>query len=367
MILLMADIPLAHSKKQFKMNITSDIIQFKLPEGLSCPLPTEERNIARDEIRMLVTKRYGSIYHTRFKHIDEYLQKGDVLVVNTSATMPSSFPVVLPGNRKGVVNFSTQLADQKWLVEIREIRDKKSFRWKEGDEYMEFRLSTGVSIKLKERFYNNHQLLDLWIAELTLDQDVQSFIMNFGQPIKYEGLDKHYPLDYFQTFFSFHPGSSEMPSAGRGFTQSVVNKLLKKGIIIAPIMLHTGISSLEDNEPPYPEYYEIDPISASKINSAKENGNRIIAVGTTAVRAVESATSSSGKVIHYKGYTDLYIKSHYQMKTITNLLTGFHEPKASHLHMLQAIAGFEHIEMAYKEAIKFNYYWHQFGDVHLIL
>ena len=157
-----------------------------------------------------------------------------------------------------------------------------------------------------------------------------------------------------------------MPSAGRGFTQDLLNRLLRKGIQIAPVLLHTGISSLEENEPPYPEYMEIDQASASVINTAKREGKRIIAVGTTAIRALETAFAS-GQVKAYKGFTDLYITGNHEMQVANGMLTGFHEPKASHLHMLQSMAGLQHIDNAYNAAIEGEYHWHQFGDLHLIL
>ena len=158
-----------------------------------------------------------------------------------------------------------------------------------------------------------------------------------------------------------------MPSAGRGFTPRLIESLLKKEVTIAPIILHTGVSSLEENESPYPEYMEIDPVSAAIINLAKKQHRRIIAVGTTAVRAVETAVNNDGTVLPYRGNTELFIDESYVMKVVSGLLTGFHEPRASHLNMLQSVGGYEHIDNAYQEAIKAGYYWHQFGDLHLIL
>lgn len=349
------------------MNLTSDIIQFQLPDQLACPKPTEQRNIARDDVRLLVTTGSGNVEHSYFRNFTEYLQAGDVLVVNTSATQAAAFPIALPNNRKGMIHFSTQISDLEWLVEIREVIGNKNIRWKKGEENMVFQLPANTSIKLKRKFYRDRELLHLWVVELESNKDFQSYLSQYGQAIKYMNLDESYPLDYYQTFFSFHPGSSEMPSAGRGFTQALVNKLLKKGVVFAPILLHTGVSSLEENETPYPEYFEVDPMSAAIINNAKENARKVVAVGTTAVRAVESATNKAGKVMPYKGNTSLYITSDYQMKSVSSLLTGFHEPKASHLQMLQSLAGPEHIERAYSTAINNDYYWHQFGDLHLIL
>ncbi|MFK7936460.1 MAG: S-adenosylmethionine:tRNA ribosyltransferase-isomerase [Saprospiraceae bacterium] len=349
------------------MIATSDIINFNLPNHLACPKPTELRNISRDDVRLLVTSDNGVEEHTYFRNFTDYLKAGDVLVVNTSATQLAAFPIVLPNGKKGRIHFSTQMNNTEWLAEIRVIKGNKTVRWQAGEVNMVFELAAGLTIQLKSNFYESRTMLNLWRVEIKTVRDFQSYRNEYGQPIRYENLDKPYPLDYFQTFFSFHAGSSEMPSAGRGFTPELIDKLLQKGVVFAPILLHTGVSSLEENESPYPEYFEVNPITAAILNHAKSNDNRIISVGTTAIRAVESATNEVGKVISQKGHTNLYIKSDYQMKTVNSLLTGFHEPKASHLHMLQALAGVRHIARAYTAAIDHAYYWHQFGDLHLIL
>lgn len=347
--------------------ITPSIIQFDLPQQLACPKPTEERNIERDEVRLLVTTNSGQIEHSTFNHLPSFLQKDDVLVVNTSATVPSALPVSLPGGRKGRLHLSTKLNNKKWLLEIREIAGIKTIRWHEGEEGMTFQLPSGGNVMLEQRFYKNSQWLDLWIAEFNINQSMQSYLSANALPIQYDKLDRQYPLSYYQTFFSFHPGSSEMPSAGRGFTAELVTRLLKSGVTLAPIILHTGVSSLEENETPYPEYMEIDPVTVSIINAAKSKDRRIIAVGTTAIRAIETTANDEGTVTSFRGNTELFIDENYTMKVVDGLLTGFHEPRASHLNMLQSVGGFEHINRAYKEAIKAGYYWHQFGDLHLIL
>jgi S-adenosylmethionine:tRNA ribosyltransferase-isomerase len=347
--------------------ITRSIIQFLLPPQLACPKPTEERNLARDEVRLLVTTGSGQIEHSIFNDFTSFLQKGDVLVVNTSATIPAALPVSLPDRRQGRLHISTKLNDRKWLIEIREITGNKTKRWHEGKEGMVFQLPSSVAVTLKQRFYKNEQWLHLWVAEFNLHQSMQNYLSVNATPIQYEKLDRQYPLSYYQTFFSFHPGSSEMPSAGRGFTPGLIERLLKKGVALAPVVLHTGVSSLEENETPYPEYMEIDPVTAALINMAKSQGRRIIAVGTTAIRAIETAANNAGIVLPYRGNTELFIDESYTMKVIDGLLTGFHEPRASHLNMLQSVGSFEHIDSAYQEAIKAGYYWHQFGDLHLIL
>ncbi|MEP6596835.1 MAG: S-adenosylmethionine:tRNA ribosyltransferase-isomerase, partial [Ginsengibacter sp.] len=205
------------------------------------------------------------------------------------------------------------------------------------------------------------------VAEFNVNQSLGKYLAAHARPIQYEKLDQQYPLSYYQTFFSFHPGSSEMPSAGRGFTADLIEAILKIGVLVVPVLLHTGVSSLEENETPYPEYMEIDPVTASIINVAKSQGRRIIAVGTTAIRALETAVNIEGIVISWQGNTELFIDENYNMKIVDGLLTGFHEPRASHLNMVQSLAGFEHINMTYQVALENGYYWHQFGDLHLIL
>jgi S-adenosylmethionine:tRNA ribosyltransferase-isomerase len=349
------------------MNTAPTTIQFNLPDHLACPKPIELRNLPRDGVRLLVTTGAGDVDHTTFSKIDTHLEKGDVLVVNTSATRAAAFRVSLPENREGVIHVSTPMPGGDWLIEVREIKGAKTLRWKKGKEGMVFWLPLSSQISLKKRFYKDSQLLHLWIAEFHSPIKLEELMSQFGVPIKYDKVDELYPLDFYQTFFSINPGSSEMPSAGRGFTEILVNKLLTKGVVFAPILLHTGISSLEEDERPYPEYMEISPLSASIINHGKGNGKRVIAVGTTAMRAVESVTNEKGAVQPFSGYTPLFIDENYSMRAINGLLTGFHEPKASHLFMLQSLAGIGHIERAYEIALSKNYYWHQFGDLHLIL
>ena len=347
--------------------MTNSIIQFELPNYLACPKPTEARGIRRDEVRLLVTQDNESPVHTQFKNFAEFLEKGDVLVVNTSGTRPSAFEIDLPNGTKGRLHLSTQVNSNQWLLEIREVRNNRTVRWSEGKAGDTFVLPGGGIVELQEQYFEDREMLHLWLAELKLPLDIAKYMEHYARPIQYKKLDNSYPIAYYNTWFSFHYGSSEMPSAGRGFTQEVIDALIEKGVEIVPVLLHTGVSSLEENEAPYPEYMEVDPIAASKLNKAKKEGRRIIATGTTAVRAVESVIDEAGMIQPYKGHTSLYIKEHHEMKVVTGLLTGFHEPKASHLNMLQSLAGYDHIKEAYQVAIDERYYWHQFGDLHLIL
>jgi S-adenosylmethionine:tRNA ribosyltransferase-isomerase len=343
-------------------------IHFELPQQLSCPLPTEERGIARDEVRLLVSNQDGdNIEHQKFKALPDYLEEGDVLVVNNSATVPAALPILLESGQAARLHLSTQLDDRHWLAEIRTVHSNQSKRWRNGTTGQSFLLPGGGQATLITPFYQNTQQLHLWKISLKLPLPWQEYLHQHGSPIKYQNLDQGYPLNYYQTFFSSIPGSAEMPSAARGFTPEMIEELLQKGVQIIPITLHTGVSSLETGEMPYPEKVMISPLNAARINLAKSRGKRIIAVGTTAVRAIETATNIQGLVTAFNGQSELYIQPGYKMKIIDGLLTGFHEPEASHLYMLQALASKKHLRKAYEAAIQEGYYWHEFGDLHLII
>lgn len=343
------------------------IVQFELPQTLACPLPTEERGIARDDVRLLVSQKDGaSIEHTHFHQLDHFLQAGDVLVVNTSATIPAAIPITLYDGKRAMLHLGNQLNNKHWLAEIRLLSNNKTHRWKGGQAGLQIKLPASGSIELMQRFHQAGHLLDLWEIKLNLPSSLMAYLHQHAQPIKYSNTHKPYPVSYYQTHFAQQAGSAEMPSAARGFTARLVEKLEKKGVIIAPILLHTGVSSLEINEKPYPEYMEISTASAQLINKAKVHGQRIIAVGTTAIRALESAVDKNGALQAYKGYTELYIEHDHQLQIVDGLLSGFHEPEASHLHMLQALISAQHLQKAYQAAIQEQYYWHEFGDLHLM-
>ena len=343
------------------------IIQFTLPEALACPLPTEERGIRRDQVRLMVSEQDGEqISHHLFQDLADVLKAGDVLVVNTSATVPAALPIQLPQG-DGRLHLSNQLEEGHWLVEIRTLAQNNTRRWRAGTAGQVFALPGGARLRLLHRYYQNREALDLWVADIDLPTASATYLRAHALPVKYLRVDQNYPLQYYQTYFGQQPGSTEMPSAARGFTPELVDKLLHKGVQIVPILLHTGISSLETDEEPYPEYMEVSALSAQRINLAKAKGQRIIAVGTTAIRALESAVDERGQVQAYRGNTSLYIKANHQLRMASGLLTGFHEPEASHLHMLQALASRQHLQRAYQTALREQYHWHEFGDLHLIL
>jgi S-adenosylmethionine:tRNA ribosyltransferase-isomerase len=188
-----------------------------------------------------------------------------------------------------------------------------------------------------------------------------------GRPITYPYVRGAWPLEMHQTIYASEPGSAEMPSAGRAFTPDVLERLAHRGIGFATLTLHAGVSSLEAHEPPYEEEYSVPPTTADAVQAARADGGRLIAVGTTVVRALESAADDNGRVLATRGWTDLVITPERGVRVVDALLTGFHEPKASHLAMLEAIAGRSHLEKAYRAALEGGYLWHEFGDLHLIL
>jgi S-adenosylmethionine:tRNA ribosyltransferase-isomerase len=210
----------------------------------------------------------------------------------------------------------------------------------------------------------------LWWGRVS-DPDVLGLLRRHGRPIRYSYTQRDQPLSVYQTVFALPSadgsGSAEMPSAARPFTARLVAELVSRGVQFAPITLHTGVASAEAHEPPYPERYEVPEASARLINAARAGGGRILAVGTTAVRAVESAVDAGGVVRARKGWTDLVVTPERGVRVVDGLLTGLHEPEASHLLMLEAIAGRAAVERSYGEALSGLYLWHEFGDVHLIL
>jgi S-adenosylmethionine:tRNA ribosyltransferase-isomerase len=158
-----------------------------------------------------------------------------------------------------------------------------------------------------------------------------------------------------------------MPSAGRPFTADLVVRLVTAGVLIAPIVLHTGVSSLDAGEPPYPEPFRVPASTAALVNHVRADAGRVIAVGTTVVRALESASDERGIVRAQHGFTDLVITPERGVRVVDGLLTGLHAPHASHLAMLEAVAGRPLLERAYAAALAGGYLWHEFGDLTLLL
>ena len=317
-------------------------IEFTLPASREAHVPPEARGLGRDEVRLLVTEG-GRIGHHRFTELPSLLRAGDVLVVNTSATIPAAV------RGDGVdVHFSTERPDGTWLVELR--HDDQPFPGRPG----RITLTGGGAVRLVAPFGSGR----LWTAEVDVP-DVPAYLAEHGSPIRYAYVPTRWPLSCYQTVFGITPGSAEMPSASRPFTDRLVTRLVAHGVQFAPVLLHTGVASPEAHERPYPERFAVPATSRATVDRARAEGRRVIAVGTTAVRAIESDGDS--------GWTDVIVTPSRGVRRVDGLLTGFHEPKASHLDMLAAIVDDDALAATYREAIEHGYLWHEFGDVNLLL
>jgi S-adenosylmethionine:tRNA ribosyltransferase-isomerase len=341
----------------------------RVPEERSARVPAEQRGpgLDRDSVRLLVSCG-TEVSHHAFVELPRRLRAGDLLIVNTSPTLAAAVDGRI-GHARVVVHFSTRGDDGRWAVELRDPDGKGTTRARAGGPVdTEVRLAGDVRLVLEEPLTPCGSRL--WWGRVS-DPDVLGLLRRHGRPIRYSYTRRDQPLSVYQTVFALPSadgsGSAEMPSAARPFTARLVAELVSRGVQFAPITLHTGVASAEAHEPPYPERYEVPEASARLINAARAGGGRILAVGTTAVRAVESAVDDGGVVRARKGWTDLVVTPERGVRVVQGLLTGLHEPEASHLLMLEAIAGRAAIERGYAAALSGLYLWHEFGDVHLVL
>lgn len=323
--------------------------------------PPEVRGRGRDDVAMLVSKRHdASLAHMSFRDLPRVLESGDLLVVNTTATLPAALPATLSG-RSLELRLSTRMRRNTWVVELRN-DDGTPLRLPRLPARLglpgDARAELGVPFGDSER---------LALARLELDAPVEQYLERHGHPIRYGYVKTELPIDAYQTVFALHPGSAEMPSAGRPFTGSLVTELVSRGILVAPITLHTGVSSPELGEPPYPERFHVPEATARLVNAVHGWRGKVVAVGTTVVRAVETTARPDGAVSAGRGWTNVVITPERGVRAVDGLLTGWHEPRSSHLELLEAVAGRELVARSYQEASACGYRRHEFGDVHLIL
>jgi S-adenosylmethionine:tRNA ribosyltransferase-isomerase len=339
-------------------------IEFTLPAELEAHDPPEARGTARDGVRMLVSQgTTGQISHHRFGELPGLLLPGDLIVVNTSGTLPAAVAAV-PSERALAVHFSSPRPDGGWLVELRAISGPATVAYPGGAPGDTIELPAGAVLTLGERVTGR-----LWRARLSTA--VVPYLLRYGAPIRYSYVERPWPLDAYQTVFVTRPGSAEMPSASRPFTPEVVTRLVARGITFAPLTLDTGVSSLEGDEEPYPEPFDVPPATARLVNLTRRTGGRVIAAGTTVVRAMETAAraepAGDGMVAAAAGWTSHIVTQDVPLLAVDGLLTGLHEPRSSHLRMLAAFAGPGLLRRCYQAAIDEQYLWHEFGDVHLLL
>jgi S-adenosylmethionine:tRNA ribosyltransferase-isomerase len=345
--------------------------QFELPDELFAHEPPEARGISRDGVRLLVSHRQDdTVEHAHFCELARFLEPGDLLVVNTSATINAALPAWRARPRADeriLVHLSTPLPDGHWLIELRRISGPAKTPLLDAKPGERLRLAGDGQVMLLAPFQpQSPTRVRLWIAELNIPGSVGEYTTRFGSPIRYGYVREPWPLDYYQTMFADEPGSAEMPSAGRAFTPGLTGRLQQRGVRIAPIVLHTGVGSLDAGERPYPERYRVPAATAQAVNNTRVANRRVIAVGTTVVRALETCVGTDERVHANTGWTDLHITPERAVRSVDALITGLHAPQASHLEMLMAIAGPEHLEVAYAAAMREQYLWHEFGDTHFL-
>jgi S-adenosylmethionine:tRNA ribosyltransferase-isomerase len=357
---------------------------------LAASRPPEERGLSRDGVRLLAATPDG-VVHARFGDLPRFLSAGDLLVVNTSATMAAAVDGLRGDGRPVVVHFSSPLeagtpgeagtpleagmpgdavagegtpGEAPWLVELRE--DAATGPVTDAAPGETVTLPAGASLTLLRR-YPDPAAVRIWVAAVAAGGGVGAFLAWHGRPIRYSYVPDPWPLPAYQTVFARAPGSAEMPSAGRPFTTDLVTGLVAAGVVIAPITLHAGVASLEAGEPPLPERFSVPEPTAQLVNLTRAAGRRVVAVGTTCTRALESAAGPDGTVRGRRGWTGLVLGAGHAARVVNGLVTGWHDPEASHLALLEAVAGPELVHAAYREAEQAGYLWHEFGDSCLLL
>jgi len=376
-----------------------------LPAHLEAAEPPEARGLRRDEVRLLVScipRRAGlygippsaglygppwdadTIEHARFTDLPRWLSPGDLLVVNTSRTLKAALTVKTALEEDLELHLSTQLPGGFWTAELRQPGPSASLPYRRARAGTMLDLPGGAHATLLAPYPLADTLEStsrLWMTALQLPEPPLPYLERHGFPIRYRYVRDPWPIEMYQTVFAGEAGSAEMPSAGRPFTPELVARLVSLGIQIAPLVLHTGVSSLEDHEPPYEEFYRVPRETAERINAARRAGHRIIAVGTTVVRALETVTDERGIVSPGEGSTGLVITPERALRSVDGLITGLHEPRATHLMLLEAVAAAAagetpsrgsfhasaHLRRAYAAAMEMGYLWHEFGDSHLII
>ena len=344
------------------------------------PAPPEYRGLRRDEVRLLVASPDG-IRHTRFSSLPEHLQPGDAVVINRSATVAGAWDAQSRQHGLVVLHAANRLSQptpaadghgphpaEDWVIEVRTTPDaaRSVLDAEPGEQFG----AAGITVTLAEPYPASGSSPTgrgnrLWRGRS--DGDLRAYLRRNGRPIAYGYLDRSYPLSDYQTVFGTVPGSAEMPSAGRPFTHALITSLVARGIAVLPVTLHTGVSSQEAGEAPQPEWFEVPASTARLIEATRAGGGRIVAVGTTVTRALESAVADDGRLEGRSGWTERVVTPAEPPRVVTGLITGWHDPQASHLLLVEAVAGREVTQHAYDEAVRRGYLWHEFGDSALLL
>ena len=341
-------------------------LSFALPAELEAPSPPEARGMTRDSVRMLVAHTGdGSLVHSHFSELPRFLDEGDLVVLNTSGTLAAEVDGTGPEGEALQVHLSTQLPAGLWTVEVR--RDGQAFLLAEAGTSIA--LAGGGRVRLLAPYSPGlgGNGVRLWVSLLDAPEALHTYLARHGRPIRYGYVQGSYPIAAYQNVYVTEPGSAEMPSAGRPFTPEVLTRLVAKGVGIAPLLLHTGVASLEANEPPYAEYFRVSSATAHRVNDTRRRGGRVWPSVPPWSAPSSRLSTNMGRCTPADGWTQTVVSPDHPVRSIDAFLTGWHEPEASHLAMLEAIAGRPILEASYAAALAEGYLWHEFGDVHLIL
>lgn len=350
---------------------------FSVPAGLVATSPPEVAGTPRDGVRMLVSWPARQEHHVA-RDLPTVLRPADLVVVNDSQTLPAALTgsdggedvelhlSTLDPNTAPTMELALAASTSRWVVEVRiplRIGSRASFEPRQGHVLS---LAGGAGATIERSVPGGAERSRLWQATLRTPGPLGAHLERWGEPIRYDYAARRWPIDAYRTDAGRHPGSAEMPSAARPLTPAVLAALRDRGIDVATVTLHTGVSSLETGDPPYAEWRRVPRATARAIRKARRRGGRVLAVGTTVVRALESAAGARGEVRATSGWTSLMVEPAHPALTVDGILTGWHEPEATHLLMLEAIAGPDLLERSYAEALREGYRWHEFGDVHLL-
>jgi len=343
---------------------------FVLPDDSVATAPAEHRGLERDDIRLLGATAAG-ITHHRFHELPDLLEPGDLLVVNTSPTLPAALDAVLESGEGRQVHVSTPLDNRDWVIEVRLADNSGPERGLSVGDSMQ--IPGGHAIRLLSAYPEpsaGHTRLWRSTAPSTLSH--AAYLRRYGRPITYGHQRQRFPLADYQSVYSMDAdsdpvGSAEMASAGRPISARVLARAAARGIPVAPIALHAGVSSPESHEPPMPERFAVPAATGRLAEATHAAGGRVVAVGTTVVRALETAARPNGRVPAAQGWTDLVLGPDRRPRVVDGLVSGLHEPEASHLLLLEAVAGPELVAEAYSAALAEHYLWHEFGDSMLFL
>jgi S-adenosylmethionine:tRNA ribosyltransferase-isomerase len=345
--------------------MTEPVIKFELPPDLEAHQPPEMRGLRRDQVRLLVLPRFeGEPDHTDFSALGDFLRAGDLLVVNNSRTLPALLHARDETGHEVEVRLAHRRSEDLWDALLLQGRSHV------GRAGMHLDFGQGLSAQVSG---TDPDLPFLW--QVQFDQccaELLDMIYRLGLPIRYDYVPNALPLDLYQTVYAGQPGSVEMVSAGRPFTWELLLRLERQGVDLASLSLHTGLSSSRDEAidatyPNYEEEFDLPESTAQAINACHLRGGRVIAVGTTVVRTLETVAKGDGRVFPTHGWTRLHIAANHRLRTVDALLTGLHEPESSHLDLLSAFVPPARLKAAYLDAIERCYLWHEFGDMNLII